>query len=189
MSLIGQDPVQDIFDRFARHVSSGKARFFREVGVDFVFGKREGVFIEHVDGSRRLINCHSNGGVFNLGHRHPRVIAALQEALGELDIGNHHLVSEHRARLAERLARLCPGDLNRMVFGVGGGEAIDTAIKLARGYSGRTGVVSALGGYHGHTGLALATGDAKYRDPFGPVPPGFRQVPFGDLAALEAVMD
>ncbi len=188
MSLIGRDPKEVIFERFSRYVSSGKARFFREAGIDFVFGKREGIWVEDIDG-QRLINCHCNGGVFNLGHRHPRVLAALREALEELDIGNHHLVSEHRARLAERLVSVCPGDLDHVVFGVGGGEAVDFAIKLARGATGRHGVISALGGYHGHTGLALATGDSKYRAPFEPLSPGFLQVPFGDLDALEAAMD
>jgi len=189
MSLIGQDPKDKIIQRFARHVSSGKAEFFSQVGVDFIFGKREGVYVWDVAGERRLIDCHCNGGVFNLGHRHPRVIAALKRALEELDIGNHHFISEHRAMLAERLAALCPGDLKRVVFGVGGGEAVDTAIKLARGHTGRPNVISARGGYHGHTGLALATGDEQYRQPFGPLPPGFCHVPFGDLAALEAAMD
>jgi len=60
-----------------------------------------------------------------------------------------------------------PGDLNYTVFGVGGGEAVDLAIKLARGYSGKQKIVSLKGGYHGHTGLALATGDEQYRAPFG----------------------
>ncbi len=184
MGLIGQDPKEKVVERFARHVSSGKARFFGQVGIDFVFGRREGVYVWDLDGTR-LINCHSNGGVFNLGHRHPRVVAALKRALDELDIGNHHLVSEHRALLAERLAALSPGDLNRVVFGVGGGEAIDTAIKLARGHTGRPGVVSAIGGYHGHTGFALTAGDSKYSAPFGPLPPGFVQVTFGDPEALE----
>lgn len=188
MSLVGRDDKERIFERFARHVSSGKARFFREVGIDFVFGRREGIYVWDLDGNR-LINCHCNGGVFNLGHRNPRIVAALEKALRELDIGNHHLVSEHRALLAERLAELSPGDLNRVVFGVGGGEAVDTAIKLARGHTGRPGIISARGGYHGHTGFALATGDPKYSDPFRPLPPGFRQVTFGDLAALEEAMD
>ncbi|HSJ52188.1 MAG TPA: aminotransferase class III-fold pyridoxal phosphate-dependent enzyme, partial [Anaerolineae bacterium] len=135
MSLIAQESSEAIVERFGRHVSSGKAAFFRQVGIDFCFGRREGVWVWDVDGQRRLIDCHCNGGVFNLGHRHPRVVAALRRGLEELDIGNHHLVSEHRALLAERLAALCPGDLNRVVFGVGGGEAIDLAIKLARGHT------------------------------------------------------
>jgi acetylornithine/succinyldiaminopimelate/putrescine aminotransferase len=72
---------------------------------------------------------------------------------------------------------------------VGGGEAVDTAIKLARGHTGRAKVISAQGGYHGHTGLALAAGDEQYSKPFGPLPAGFVQVPFGDLDALEAALD
>jgi len=117
------------------------------------------------------------------------VIAALRQALDELDIGNHHFVSEHRARLAERLTALCPGDLKRVIFGVSGGEAVDMAIKLARGHTRRPKVISARGGYHGHTGLALATGDPLYSRPFEPLSPGFVHVPFGDLDALHAALD
>src|SRR3990170_4997715 len=95
----------------ARLVSSGKAEFFASAGIDFVGGEREGIYLADLDG-RRLINCHCNGGVFNLGHRNPRVIAALKRALDELDMGNHHLISEARARLAERLADISPGDIN-----------------------------------------------------------------------------
>jgi acetylornithine/succinyldiaminopimelate/putrescine aminotransferase len=189
VKFIGQDDKETIFSRFKSHVSSGKADFFKAVGIDFVFGKREGPFVWDATSGKRLINCHCNGGVFNLGHRHPRVIAALKESLEELDIGNHHLVSEMRAALGARIAALAPGDLSYTVFGVGGGEAIDLAIKLARGCTGRLNVVSAGGGYHGHTGLALATGDARYRDPFGANPPGFSQVPFDDQEALSAVVN
>ncbi len=188
MSLIAQDSKANITARFARHVSSGKVDFFQQFGVDVIFGKREGVYLWDLSG-QRLIDCHCNGGVFNLGHRHPRVIAALKRALDELDIGNHHFVSEHRARLAERLTALCPGDLKRVIFGVSGGEAIDTAIKLARGYTRRGKIISARGGYHGHTGFALATGDEFYSQPFAPLPSGFAQVPFGDLDALDAALD
>jgi acetylornithine/succinyldiaminopimelate/putrescine aminotransferase len=189
VSLIAQHSKGEITDGFARHVSSGKVEFFAQAGVDFVFGKREGIYVWDVTGEQKLIDCHCNGGVFNLGHRNPRVTAALQKALAELDIGNHHFVSEHRALLAERLAAVCPADLDRVVFGVGGGEAIDMAIKLARGHTGRPKVISAQGGYHGHTGLALATGDEQYRKPFEPLSAGFVQVPFGDLEALEVAVD
>jgi len=182
------DSRQSIHAAFERHVSSGKAAFFAAAGIDFIGGERSGITLSDLDG-RPLINCHSNGGVFNLGHRHPRVIAALRAALNERDIGNHHLVSADRAALAARLAELSPGDLKRVVFGVSGGEAIDFAIKLARGHTGRTKIISAIGGYHGHTGLALAAGEETYRRPFGPQPAGFVQVRFGDLDALAAQMD
>jgi acetylornithine/succinyldiaminopimelate/putrescine aminotransferase len=142
-----------------------------------------------VSGEKQLINTHCNGGVFNLGHRHPRILEVMRQSLDELDIGNHHLISEQRAALAARMAELTPGDISYTVFGVGGGEAIDLAIKVARAYTGKSKIISALGGYHGHTGYALATGDEKFRAPFGPLLPGFVQVPFNDIAALEAAID
>lgn len=189
MNPFGQDSKPEIADRFRRHVSSGKADFFQSVGIDYVFGRREGPFVWDATSGRRLINCHCNGGVFNLGHRNAEVIAALQESLLSYDIGNHHLISETRARLAQYLADLLPGDLTYTIFAVGGGEAIDLALKLARGVTRRQTIISAGGGYHGHTGLALATGDPQYRDPFGPNPPGFVQVPFNDKHALADAMD
>ncbi|MBU2602903.1 MAG: aspartate aminotransferase family protein [Actinobacteria bacterium] len=178
----------EVFALFAEHVSSGKVAFFERAGMDFALGRREGAFLWDVEGERRLIDCHCNGGVFNLGHRHPDCIAALRTALDELDIGNHHLISPQRAALAESLAELTPGDLAYTVFGVGGGEAVDLAIKVARAFTGRSGIVSARGGYHGHTGLALAAGDEKFRAPFGPAAPGFKQVEFGDADAMAAAL-
>ena len=189
MKHIGLDSKDEMIRRFSQHVSSGKADTFKGFGMDFVFGRREGAYIWDAADDKELINCHCNGGVFNLGHRNPKVIAALAESLKELDIGNHHLISEQRGILAERLAQLTPGDITYTVFGVGGGEAIDLAIKLARGYTGKPKIISAVGGYHGHTGLALAAGDEQYREPFGQQPPGFVQVPFGDIAALEQAID
>ncbi|HYQ80798.1 MAG TPA: hypothetical protein VEP68_04815, partial [Anaeromyxobacteraceae bacterium] len=90
------------FDAFAERVSAGKASTFREFGIEVVMGDREGAWFQDAFGDRRFMNCHCNGGVFNLGHRHPAVVAAVQQALSRLDVGNHHLVSGWRARLAER---------------------------------------------------------------------------------------
>ena len=173
---------------FGEHVSSGKAKFFSDLGMDMVMGDREGALLADMDGHKKLFNLHCNGGVFNLGHRNPELIKLLIESLASFDIGNHHLMSQVRAGLAELIAASMPGDLNYTVFGVGGGEAVDLAIKVARAWSGRKKIVSARGGYHGHTGLAVATGDSKYREPFGVSSAGFVQAPFGDLEALENAM-
>ncbi len=177
---------QEAIDDFRDHVSSGKAAFFLKYGMDFVMGRREGPYFWDMDGEKRIFDCHSNGGVFNLGHRNPELIELLKKSLEDLDIGNHHLLSRERADLARYLATLLPADLSCTVFGVSGGEAVDLAIKVARAYTGRTAIISARGGYHGHTGLALAAGDEKFRAPFGPPAPGFIQVPFGDTPALES---
>ena len=189
LKLVGAHGKEEAIELFARHVSSGKVGFFKAAGIDFCLGRREGPYLWDIAGEKRLIDCHCNGGVFNLGHRNPEVIGALIDSLQELDIGNHHLISEQRAALAARLAQLAPGNLAYSVFGVGGGEAVDLAIKVARGYTGRVKVISAKGGYHGHTGLALAAGDEKWRAPFGPPAPGFMQVPFNDSQALAEAAD
>lgn len=182
------DEKREAIESFRDHVSSGKTKFFSDLGMDVVMGDREGAFLEDMDGKKKLFNLHCNGGVFNLGHRNPELIRHLIESLATYDIGNHHLMSRMRAELAESIASSMPGDLNYTVFGVGGGEAVDLAIKVARAFSGRKKIVSARGGYHGHTGLAVATGDSKYRKPFGVSSDGFVQVPFGDLQALEGAM-
>lgn len=177
------------FEAFARHVNAGKVAMYRQLDLDTVMGTREGSTFADAWSEASFINCHCNGGVFNLGHRHPRIVASLRKALDSLDIGNHHLVSGWRAKLAERLAETTGNLLPGVVFGVGGGEAIDLAIKVARAGTSCQDIVSANGGYHGHTGLAMAAGDPEFRDPFGPNPPGFVQVPFDDLEALEAAVD
>lgn len=180
---------EETFASFARHVSPGKVATFREYGFDVVMGRREGVFFYDAFDGRRFFNCHSNGGVFNLGHRHPGVIAAVREALDHVDIGNHHLISGLRASLAARLSATTGGRLEGVVYAAGGGEAADLAIKVARASTKRRTIVSISGGYHGHTGLALATGDAQYRDPFGENLPHFKQIPFDDRAALASAVD
>jgi len=175
---------QSVIKGFETHVSSGKAAFFKKYGMDFVMGQREGAWIHDMDGEKRLFNCHSNGGVFNLGHRNQEIIATLRSALDELDIGNHHFMSQERTALAQQITDTMPGDLNVCIFSVGGGEAVDLALKLACGHTGRPKIISANGGFHGHTGLALSVGDAQYRDAFGIDTSNKIQVPFNDAEAL-----
>src|SRR3990172_272833 len=178
---------EQLLELFAQHVSPQKVKMYRLWGVDFVPGRREGVRVWDYEGKRSWIDCRSAGGVFNLGHRPPRVIAALKKALDEIDMADHMLASGYRALLARRLAELTPGDLQYTTFGSSRGEAIDFALKLARGYTGKAGVISAQKGYHGHTGMALAATD-QFSTKFGPLAPGFRRVPFGDFPALEAAV-
>ena len=189
MKHVGFDAKDKIIRRFAEYVNPGKVETFQAYDMQFVFGRREGPYVWDAQTGKRLINCHCNGGVFNLGHRNPKIVQALRESLDELDIGNHHLISEQRGLLAEKLSSLMPGDIDCTVFGVGGGEAIDLAIKLARGYTGKFKIISARGGYHGHTGFALATGDEQYRAPFGANLPGFVQIPFNDIDAFGIALD
>ncbi|MEI2642728.1 MAG: aminotransferase class III-fold pyridoxal phosphate-dependent enzyme [Candidatus Nanopelagicales bacterium] len=163
-----------------------RVRFLHNVGIDLVIGRREGYRIWDVDG-RELIDIHLNGGVYNLGHRNPDIVAALTDALKTLDIGNHHFPSAERALLAQRLVELTPGS-HYAVFASGGGEAVDLAIKSARRATGRRKIVSVTDAYHGHTGLALAAGDEQAAANFLATDPDFVRVPFNDAEALAAAI-
>jgi putrescine aminotransferase len=176
---------------YAKHVNPMKLRTLAHADLAIVEGRRAGAYVEDLDG-RRYLDCFTGAGSFNLGHRHPRIVAALERALDDegLDLGNFTLLSAPKAELAARLAAVTPGDLEGVTYGVGGGEAVDFAIKLARGFTGRTKVVSTVNGYHGHTGFALsAIGRDAYQEPFRPLMPGFARVPFGDLDAAKSVVD
>ena len=107
---------------FAAHVDPAKVDVWAMGGLQVVMGDREGAtFTDAYDG-RQWFNCHCNGGVFNLGHRNPRVIAAVRAAMDHADVGNHHLVSAYRAGAAERLSATTDGRLSGVVFSVGGGR-------------------------------------------------------------------
>ena len=173
---------------FADHVNRGKARALEAIGVDIVIGTREGARFQDAFSGRWYWNCHCNGGVFNLGHRNPAVVAAVRDGLDRLDVGNHHLISGHRAHLAEQLAVSTDGLLPFAVFTPSGTESVDLALRLARAHTGRTGIVAATGAYHGLSGFALAASDPRWFDPFGPVPEGFAHVPYNDVDAIRAAI-
>lgn len=175
-------------ERAFERVNRGKVEAFEALGMPLVLGVREGSRFQDAYSGRWYWNCHCNGGVFNLGHRNPRVVGAVRAALDELDIGNHHLISPWRAALAERLVATTGGRLPGVVFGVSGSDVVDAAVKIARGVSGRGGIVSAAGAYHGITGYSMAAGDPQFRDPFGTGAGDFRQVPWNDLEAMSAAV-
>ncbi|MFX1599902.1 MAG: aspartate aminotransferase family protein [Promethearchaeota archaeon] len=192
---IGTLSQKDLLKMYSKHVNGPKVRMFKGFGLGVIPGEREGIFLRTLEGIKpgtpplELYNCRSSGGVFNLGHKNPRIVQTLKDALdGGLDLGDHMLLSEQRALLGKKLAELMPGDISKTTFGVSGGEAIDTAIKFSRAYTKRKGCISAIGGYHGHTGFALLTGDPDFKDPFLWSIPNFKQIPFGDIEALHKVM-
>ena len=187
------DPVaakQQAIADFARHVNPGKARALAASGLDVLEWQREGALVKDADG-KSYIDCITGFGVFNIGRRHPRAIAAVKGALdGGIDIGDFMLMSKPKADLAARLGKLAPAGLTASMFSTGGGEAVDFALKLARATTGRPGVLSTAKGYHGHSGFALsAAGRAAFREPFEPLLADFVQVPFGDGDAMAAAMD
>jgi acetylornithine/succinyldiaminopimelate/putrescine aminotransferase len=170
---------------FSRYVNPQKARILKNAGLDIVEARREGAIVWDITGTK-YIDCITGAGTFNVGRRNSAVVDALKKALDEYDIGVFLLCSKPKADLARKLAEITPGDLQYTMYGTGGGEANDFAIKLARGFSMKTEVISTIKAYHGHTGFSLAAiGRDEYRTPFYPMVPGFVHVPFNDIKAVE----
>ena len=176
-----------------QYLSKHKLPVYKEFNWEVIEGKREGVFFWDVNG-KRYFDCHVCGGVYNLGHRNPEVIAAVRKALRKFDLGNHHLMSTERSLLAKKLVESAgessDGEkMGRVVWSVGGGEAMDFAFKMARGYTRKQKIICLDGGYHGHTGLAMGAGDEKYSKPWNYKPPGFLKISFDKLAQIETYFD
>jgi putrescine aminotransferase len=170
---------------FSKFISPMKVRTMKAAGLDIIEDKREGASVWDITG-KKYIDCQTGSGIMNVGRRNPDIIEALKKALDTYDIGVFLLCSKPKADLAKKLAEITPGDLKCTVFGVGGGEANDAAIKIARGYTMKREIIYAKKAYHGHTGFALsAMGREAYKEPFEPLMPGFKMVPFGDIEAIK----
>lgn len=179
------DSKEDLLDRSREFWNPGKTDFWVESGVPLVIDRREDYFIYDMSG-QRLLDVHLNGGTYNLGHRNAEVVQAVTAAMSRFDIGNHHFPSLARTALAEALVKASPAGLTKVVYGSGGGEAIDIALKTARHATKRRKIVSIAKAYHGHTGLAVATGDDRFSKLFlADRPEEFPHVPFNDLTAMQ----
>ena len=159
-----------------------------------VFTRGEGVWLYDREG-RSYLDCLTGLAVVAVGHANPRVAEAARVQLSELVHVSNIFYTEPMVTLAGRLTAL--SGLDRAFFANCGATANETAIKLARRYgqekhgAHRYEVVSLLDSFHGRTLATLAaTGQPGKQQTFEPLPPGFRQVPPGDIDALgEAVTD
>ncbi len=139
---------------------------------------------------RRVVDLISGIAVSSLGHGHPAVIEAIKR---QVDKHLHvmvygEFVLEPQAILAKELTACLPDGLDRVFFTSSGTEAVEGALKLAKKYTGRSGLVSFHNSYHGDThGSLSVTGRQVYRDPFEPLLSDVTFVPFGDLSALSEV--
>lgn len=178
----------EVLDKARAFWNPGKTDFWVEAGIPLVIDRREEYFIYDMSG-KRLLDVHLNGGTYNLGHRNPEMVAAVTAAMSHFDIGNHHFPSLARTALAEALVTSAPEGLTKVVYGSGGGEAIDIALKTARHATQKRKIVSIVKAYHGHTGLAVGTGDERFSKLFlADRPDEFPHVPFNDLAAMEEAL-
>ncbi len=180
------EPATDAAQTIARyraHVSEGMA-MLAELMEAHVEVRSEGTRIWDEAGTEYL-DC-GGYGVFILGHRYPRVVAAVRDQLDRHPMSSRVLLNGELAHAAEQLARVAPDGLEYVFFTNSGAEAAELAIKLAR-VNGRRRLISTHGGFHGKTNGALSvTGKAMFRDPFQPGLADVSFVAFDDVDALEA---
>ena len=135
-----------------------------------------GIWLEDLEG-RRIMDFHGNS-VHQLGHGHPRVVAAVKQALDTLPFSPRRFTNEYAVKLAAKLAALAPGDLNKVLFAPGGTAAIGMALKLARIGTGRHKTISMWDSFHGASLDAISLGgEALFRRGIGPLLPGTEHVP------------
>jgi len=143
--------------------------------------RAEGALVIDVDGNR-LIDMMGGVGVLNVGYSHPRVLAAVQDQVERFLHTDYSILPyEPLIRLAQRLAELAPGTGPKKAFFFNSGaEAVENAVKIAKAYTGRPGVISFEGGFHGRTWMALTlTGRVTpYKNKFAPFVPDVHQMPF-----------
>lgn len=130
--------------------------------------RAEGIYIYQPDG-KRIIDFNSQLMSVNIGHNHPKVVAAMKAQLDKLIYCFPGTATEVRARLSKKLAELVPGDINTFFYTLGGAEANENALKIARLVTGRYKAVSRYRSYHGATmGAVTLSGDWRRA----PVEPG-----------------
>ncbi len=121
----------------------------------------EGSYVWDYDG-KRFLDFSSQLVNTNIGHQHPKVVAAIQEQAAKLATVAPQHANEARGEAAKRIVDLSPEGLNKVFFTNGGADAIENAIRMARLHTGRRKVMSFYRSYHGNTGAAIvATGDPR----------------------------
>lgn len=150
--------------------------------------RAEGIYL--YGSGQRYLDLISGIGVSNVGHRHPRVLAAIQEQLDKylhlMVYGEY--VQTPQVELAHALAQTLPEPLSSVYFTNSGTEAIEGTMKLAKRFTGRREIISCFNAYHGATQGALSlSGSENFKRSFRPLLPGIRHIQHGDWQHLEKI--
>jgi len=151
--------------------------------------RAQGATIWDTDG-KEYIDCMGGYGVAIIGHCNKDVIDAITLQLNKLMVCHMSTYNNSRLQFLSKLKSIAPSNLRKIFFSNSGAESVEAALKFARKFSQKTGVVSTYGGYHGKTFGALSvTYNSKYRKSFSPLLEGVKFVPFGDISLLAEAID
>ena len=166
--------MSDTMRKYRDYVMTG---FVKQV-VPVVVAKASGAVITDDDG-REYLDCFAGISVVNAGHCNPEVIAAAKAQMDKLiHCSSYSYYVQPVADLAEKLASVTPGRLQKTFFGNGGAEAIEGALKLARLYTGKSEFIALQGSFHGRSMGALSvTGNQGRKKRGGPYLPGVAFAP------------
>ena len=138
------------------------------------------------ESGKEYIDCMGGYGVALVGHRNERVVKALREQLDEIITVHGSMYNTTRLRFLKKLISMAPEGLSQVHLNNSGAEAVETAIKFARKYTGKKHMVAMRGSYHGKSMGALSlTFNPKYRKSFAPLVDKVEFVPFGNTDALQ----
>jgi len=158
---------------------------FQKFPLTIVRGLGASVWDEY---GKEYVDCMAGYGVAITGHCNPRVVSALKSQAEKLITCHGSYYNDVRSELLEKLAKTSRG-LDSAILTNSGSESVEAAIKLARRHTRRKGIVSMKGGFHGKTyGALSATWNKKYREPFGPLVPGFDFAEYGNFEDLERLV-
>jgi len=149
----------------------------------------EGAKLYDING-KEYIDCMGGYGVALVGHRNPRVVAALKTQLDKIITVHTSLYNKTREEFLDNLMRIAPKGLTQVHMGNSGTEAVEAAIKFARKFTGKSGMVAMNGSYHGKSlGSLSITFNPKYRKSFMPLVEKVAFSPFGDIESLRTKID
>ena len=168
---------QEVMDSYDKHVLHTYGR--QPIVVDH----GHGVKVYDLDGNEYL-DFFAGIAVNNVGQTNDKVVEAIKEQAEKVIHCSNIYYNEPCAKLANTLAEV--SDFSKAFFSNSGAEANEAAIKLARKYTGKGEIITALKSFHGRTMLTVtATGQEQFSKPFKPLPPGFKHVPYNDIKAME----
>ena len=173
MSVTGEDAyLANLYQRFPVNLARGK-----------------GALVWDASG-KEYIDCMGGYGVALVGHCNDRVVSAIKNQAETLITAHMSVYNDTRLKFMQKFAEISPPGLTKMFFTNSGAESIEGALKFARKYSGKHGVIAMNGAYHGKTFGALSvTYNEKYRKSFMPLLEGVKFVPYSDPAKLEESID
>ena len=180
---VKHDPIE-LYESF---VNPQWVRLLDILQMNVSYVRCVGCELQTSDG-RRILDFNSGYCVYNSGHNHPRIRAALRAQLDSQGPAMlQSSVSDLAGELAARLCERAGGRLTKAFFCSSGSEGVETVIKFVRAHTGRTRLLSARSSFHGLTCGALSLmSDGFWKDGFGPMLPDIEQVTFGDIEELSA---